>query len=333
MPTPRSTPLPAVPTPVLFGTEAQPLTVGVVLAEVNSEVQQAKRDLASQLNENMVNERLERLGLTASVEVESFNTMREALEAVCSNRAALVWVDAFTYIAAEQACGAASVFAVQQTARESVDGLPARTVVDADTGWNFDVVYKSELGTLTDGLAGLADRRICRLGPEDALSWVYFSLALRSTGIDPISGLAAIVDVDDYEAMIREIQDEEGACDAGAVPRGTLDEIVNALADADDPIEIDLTADDAPIRLLPNTQATWPEVPHSVLIAPPNSLLAPDLRESLVLALRELINSEDADALENLHVLLDFEEIVPVTPSDYEDFRQWLQAAGWQMGR
>lgn len=302
-------------------------------------------ELEAQLNYRLTfenqNEHLRYLGLSLAVQVTGFDTMREALTAVCSGRPTLVWVDAFTYIAAEQACGAQPLYAVRLSDEEVVEGLPEDITVDGETGLTFDIVYNTRLGTLPNGVVDLAGTTVCRLGPTDPISWGYFSLTLRGAGLNPITDFASIVDVDDYAAMVLEIlNDDEETCQVGAIPHGTLEDILEYLADEADEDEgfpeIDLEALDSPIRLLLDGQETWPEVPHMVLIASPEPVLSADFREPVVASFDELIDDIGNPSLEVEDVLapfLRYEEIVAVDASDYNDFRAWLLAARWQMGQ
>jgi hypothetical protein len=302
-------------------------------------------NLEAQLNFRLANENqsdtLRYLGLSLAVEVRGFDNMREALEAVCSGDPTFVWVDAFTYIAAERACGAQPYYMVRLSDEETVEGLPEDITFDGETGVTFDIVYNTRLGTLPNGLADLADTTVCRLGPNDAISWIYFGLTLQSAGVNPITGLAGVVDVDDYGAMVLDIlSDEEGTCQVGAIPHGTLEDILEYLADeADDEDEfpeIDLEAPDSPLRLLLEGEETWAEVPNLILITSPEPVLPAEFREPIVTSLDELLEDIDntaADVEDVLAPFLRYEEIVEVDGSDFNEFRQWLQAARWQMGQ
>jgi hypothetical protein len=84
------------------------------------------------------------------------------------------------------------------------------------------------------------------------------------------------------------------------------------------------------VLLLLDGEETWPAIPHMVLVAAPPPALAEDLRESIQVALERVLDDGTND---DLQVLLPHEEIVAVTPSDFDDFREWLDAAGWSMAR
>ncbi|MCB9437966.1 MAG: PhnD/SsuA/transferrin family substrate-binding protein [Anaerolineales bacterium] len=314
--TPRSTPLPEVATPVVLGTAEDPLTLAFVVAELDSGAQDAIDALDTLMTEELANERLAAIGLVPAVEVKSLTTMREGLQAICGPEKALVWVDAFTYIAAEQACDAQPILALNRTANETVEGLPDRVTIRAVQGLTFDIIYRSSLGTLT--LADLENKTFCRLGADDLVSWVYPNLTLRGAGINPITGIAGVVDVEDYAAMVSAIQDPRGECQVGAIPRGTLQDIFDALANDDIEINPDAV----------NTLASEaPAVPYMILVAPPSDVLLADLRQSVV----DVLQAENA--AEILPELFVYDELDEVTPQTYNSFRQWLQAAGWEMSQ
>lgn len=323
-PTPRSTALPDVATPIIPGSDAQPITIGFVVTEVNADVQNAKRDLSTQIGGHLTDSQLELMGLSPSVEVEHYNSSLEALEAVCQKHGTLVWVNAFTYIAAEQACGAQPLFAVRKSSRESVDGLPTRATIRAISGLSFDLAYDTRFGVLENGLADVRGLKVCRLGADDPISWIYFALALRSVGINPVTDLAEIVDVEDYSAILLAIAEESGPCDVGAIPKGSF----NALSDS---LEDEINPDDNLVAIFGDNQISWPEVPYSILIAPPETLLSANLRGSVVEAWEALLADSSLELEDSLGVLLAYRSIEAVTASDFDAFRSWLAAAGWQM--
>lgn len=314
--TPRSTPLPEVATPVVLGTAEDPLVLAFVLPEFDSDTQAAISALNELMDEVVVNARLEATGLVPAVEVKSLTTMQEGLQAVCGSDKALVWVDAFTYIAAERLCAAQPVLAINRSNNETVTGLPNRVTVRAAQGLPFDIIYRASLGNLD--LEDVAGKTVCRLGTDDLVSWVYLNLTLRGAGVNPVTELGGVAMVDDYAAMVQAIQDRNGSCQVGAIPRGTLNGIFDALANDD--IDIDPDA----VSVL---SSAAPAIPYAVLIAPPDNVLLVDLRQSVVDVL------QSADTAETLKNLLVYSRLVAVTPQTYNSFRQWLQAAGWEMSQ
>ncbi len=328
-PTPRSTPLPETTPVVLLGSEDQPVVLGFVLDENRTAIQ----DLADQINESVSNEQLERSGHSLVVDVVRLETSQEAVAAICGEQAALVWVDPFTYLAAEQSCGAQPVMRVRQGRRETIAGLPDDVTVNAITGLNFEVVYNPGLRPLPGTLADAADKVVCRLGSDDMLSWVYFSLALRQAGVNPITDLAGIVDVEDYIAMLESIQSgQDSSCDLGAIPAGTLDDLVDELDEELDPeTDFGLLIGD------------WPEIPHWVLVAPPDDLLRPDLRDSVLAVLFDLVEEDEDDFFKllipydsinlacNVAENLDLGSSGCISSSTYNEFSEFLIEAGWAM--
>jgi hypothetical protein len=226
----------------------------------------------------------------------------------------LVWVDAFTYIAAERTCGATPLLGVQRSAREGRNGVA------------FDIVYDQRLRPFPTTVAELARRTLCRIKGDDPLNWVYPSLALRAAGVDPVSDLEAIVEVEDAEALVEAVFDE--TCEAGAIPAGQLDTLVRRLQSADPPVEIN-SRETPDVAVLLDGEETWPEVPYPVLIAPTEGVLPTTLRDPLMTALQEIIDDTTRD--DALRTLVNYRALVPRTAEDYDNFRQWLNDAKWGM--
>jgi ABC-type phosphate/phosphonate transport system substrate-binding protein len=302
--TPRSTPLPDVEAPTVLGSADKPVGLLFVLPDAGSDELEAVDALQQQLNQE--------LGEDLAVRVEALNTMQAAITAMCGGQPALMWVDAFTYIAAERACGATPLLGIRQT--RQAGGV---------NGVTFDIVYDARLRPFPTGVAELRGRTVCRISSNDPLSWIYPSLALRAAGVDPVKDLKAVVDVADSEALVKAIFDE--TCEAGAIPAGQLDAIVRDLGNARPAVEINQGA--APdLALLP---VIWPEVPYGVLAAPPDVVLPPNLRELLMTALQELIDDPAKD--DTLKKLVNYNNLSPRDAGDYDEFRQWLEAARWGM--
>ncbi len=285
------------------GGPARPVVVGFVLSRSNSATRQAQQALAETLNEAAQ-------GMTMTV--ESYDSMRAALDAVCGEETVLAWVDAFTYFAAEQACGAEPRFTVRQSSRAELPDLPDDITVNIANGTGFDVVYTSRLGTM-DGLNDLATRTICRLGPDDPISWIYLSLAFRAIDINPLE-LPTAVDVEDYVAMFEAIDD--GDCDVGAIPRGTREDLADAA---------DIDAEN-----FKQLSSSWPLIPNKVLIARAD-VWDVQLTDELDVEtlLRELVDDENEDLL----TLTEAEDIASATSRSHSQFKNWLTAAGWEMVR
>lgn len=297
--TPRSTPLPTLEeAPILRGDPERPVVMGFVVAEVNRDTREAQEALETALNDAVED---------VAFEVQNYNNMGELLDAVCGSTAAVVWVDAFTYIAAERECAAQPLFAVRLSSQRQLPGMPDDVTVNLSAGIVFDVIYTTRLGTI-GSLINLSNRPICRISSTDPISWIYFGMALRSAGVNPLD-LPTVVDVDDYAAMLAAIDDRE--CDVGAIPRGTRE----SLADA-----ADVNAEN-----FNELTVTWPSIPHGVLIASP--ALGSELIAQVRTAVSELSTNDD------LLLLAEAESIAVASSGSYTQFRRWLSEIGWEMER
>ncbi len=312
--TPRSTPLPPVNTPIVYGSEELPVRVLYVSSADADDLRDAELSVSTALNTDLVNERLAELGLIMTVEIERADDMLAVLDAVCIQRNVLAWVDAFTYAAAAERCQAVPILGVQRSL--DIAGLPDDVSADTQAGLSFDIVYRANFPTELENLEGLAGRRLCRLSATDTISWVYLGLALRAENVNPISDLVGVVDVEDYSAMLTAIADSD--CDAGAIPAGTLPTLID---------ETNGVATDD----FETLAQTWPTIPHAILIAPPTDSIAPDLIESFNTQLQASL--EDDVFSDALAVLVPHDGIVQVRTLDFRNFTRWLDAAGWAMGR
>lgn len=355
MPPPVSTPLPLPATVVPLGFFPSPLAaeldlgtptvtprpvyMGFVIFDANFDQRQARVDLQESLNAQV--------GNSPYVEIEIYENQTAALAAVCSGRPVLVWVDAFTYVAAEQrGCGV-------QPLQGLVRGSNRLTAVESTS---FVMLYNTESAaqpppsSLENIKESAASLTICRLNATDPYSWIYPALVFQA-GVSPSRVETtptatparpltltpappmweAIIDTEDYAALVRAIFDE--TCDLGAVPADQLDNIIEAIQEDDEaPLEIDLETEDSVLRLVEEPQGGWLAVPYEVLIAPPDGVFPPELRERILTALEELLEESDQQALYEL-LLGEYQEITPRTAADYQDFRDWLEVANWGMAR
>lgn len=306
-PTPRSTPLPEVELPVILGSPDKPINLLFVIASPSSGQVDAQDTLQTQLNAQ--------LGDALAIEVGILATPREALDALCNGEAALMWVDVFTYIAAERACGASPLLGVRQTQRVGANGI------------EFDFVYDRRVLGNAATPAMLANRRVCRIaGDETPVNWVYPSLALRAAGVDPVTGLLGVIEVADAQSLVKAIFDEE--CVAGAIPNNQLDTLVRRLQQATPSVQINLQATALQVVVMQEGNESWPEVPYEVLIASPDFILPASFRDLVVEAIQELVETEEDDALKEL---VPYAQLVERTSADYADFRAWLETARWGM--
>lgn len=308
--TPRSTPLPDVDLPVILGSQDKPVSLLFVISSPESEQEDAIDTLQDQLTDQLGDDEG-----SLTVEVGLLATPREAIDALCAGQPAMIWVDVFTYIAAERECGAMPVFGVRQTRQIGINGLA------------FDIVYdRRVLGNVATPDM-LRNRIICRIqGDDTPLNWVYPSLAMRAAGVDPVTGIQGVVEVANAQALVRAIFEEE--CVAGAIPNDQLETLVRRLQGANPPVTINQREGAPDVVVMLDGQETWPEIPHGVLIAPPDFILPESFRELIITTLQEVIDGEEDEALKEL---VPYAEIVPRTPNDYAEFRAWLEAARWSM--
>ncbi len=306
--TPRSTPLPEVELPIILGSPDKPISLIFVIASPNSGQVDAQDTLQAQLTDQ--------LGENLAVTVGLLSTPREALDAICNGEPALMWVDAFTYIAAERACGASPLLGVRQTQRVGANGV------------GFDFVYDRRALANAATPASLANQTVCRIaGDESPINWVYPSLALRAAGIDPVSELQGMVEVADAQSLVKAIFDEE--CVAGAIPNNQLDTLVSRLQNANPAVEINTNASALDVVVMQEGDESWPEVPHAVLIAAPDFVLPAAFRDLVIEAIQELIATDEDESLQEL---IPYDQLVARSSADYADFRAWLEAARWGMG-
>ncbi|MBI5929180.1 MAG: PhnD/SsuA/transferrin family substrate-binding protein [Chloroflexi bacterium] len=306
-PTPRSTPLPEVELPIILGSPDKPIDLFFVIASAESSQETALETLQTQLTDQ--------LGEDLAVKVDLLATPREALDTICNGEPALIWVDAFTYIAAERACGATPLLGVRQTQRVGANGV------------SFDFVYDRRVLGNAATPEMLANRKICRIeGDDSPINWVYPSLALRAVGVDPVSGVQAIVTVADAQELVQAVFEEK--CVAGAIANNQLDTLVRRLQNATPAVRINERTDAPDVMVMQEGKEPWPDVPYSVLIAAPDFVLPPTFSDLVVAALQELIDTKEDDALK---ALVPNAELVARTANNYADFRAWLEAARWGM--
>lgn len=312
--TPRSTPLPPVNTPAIYGSADVPLRVLYVSSAEADLLTDAELSVATAINTDLTNERLAALDLMMTVQFERADTMQAVLDAVCLQRDVLAWVDAFTYVAAAERCDAQPLLGIQQAIE--IEGLPDGVSAQTRDGIAFDIVYRADLPTPPESLAGVVGLTACRLSATDPISWIYFSLALQAEGVNPVVALTGFEDVENYSAMLEALSD--GNCDLGAIPADTLSGLVRETDGVN-------TSD------IETFSAVWPTVPHGVLIAPPEGNIPPDVVESFITQLQAL--TDDDDFRDALQIVVPFDQFVAVQVSDFRAFVRWLDDAGWMMGR
>jgi ABC-type phosphate/phosphonate transport system substrate-binding protein len=201
-PTPRSTPLPPVPTAMPVGETDNPLLMKFVVEN--------SRAVASAIDE-LEQALLEETGLT--VTVERVDSDAEALAALCDSPkgdVAVAWLSGLAYAAAyAQNCGTAQLQIQRGERANAITGDEARIIVTDDL----------EANTVGD----LAETVFCRLGYDDLYSWLIPSLMLRSGGVTSTS-LEVINDYgEDVETMVADVA--AGDCDAAGISASLFEEV------------------------------------------------------------------------------------------------------------
>ena len=316
-PTPRSTPLPEVPTPVPVGSEEHPLKILVVGEETRSTT-----NLLEDLSENYTEELSTfRLGYYQGivVEFEVVETPQEALTRLCNSTDTAAFVDAFTFIAAEQRCGAMPTFQIER---------------DRQRGTTFDlVVFRARVGAASN----LTGRAFCTMNPNGITEFVHPALAFRVMNIDPLDDFSEIVTgfEDEAEMILAMTGRYEPAgrprCDGAALPPGMLDDIEEELLDEDREQNLTQSQFNQVAVLEVTGEDAWEPIPHEILVFPPDRLVPAFLRDAVVEAVSAL-EDDEGEAHDNLVELLEHDRLIPVTAADYDAFREWLvEKAGWNL--
>lgn len=310
-PTLRSTPLPTVASPVPIGSDERPIRLGFVAENVRTSTVNQLEEALNELIDDFV------------VEVEVYPSQGTALDAICDGtEPTAAWVNSFTYIAAEMRCDASPQLGLEIQPGE------ARLST-------FDIIYSTDLIPQPSSLTDIAGKTWCRIDATDTISWIYPSMTMQTAGINPLADLLEIVEVEDYQAMIQAILDEE--CDLGAIPRGTLIRWIRQIERADrvstagfnNHITINLGPPTNDLARLLDGHEPWPVIPHDVLVLPSDVVIPPAFRSELVAAVEELLEDEDS----SIQQFLTYDTIARKTPSDYDTFRSWLLDSNWAMSR
>lgn len=312
--TPRSTELPLVPTNVIPGTSEQPLKIAII-GERNASRNRLLTSLSNALTDELENFRLgyyEGLEVTFIL-VEDNET---AYDLLCSSRDTAVFVDAFTYVAADRRCDAQPVFQV---------------IHDGETGYDIDLVVNTQLAVNLTIASGVR-RPFCVLDRQDTETMIYTGLALRAEGIDLFENFTEIIS--GFESDTEMLLAQQGRyepnriprCVASVIPAGRIEEIREALLDPDS--ENPLT--EAQANNLVAVDPTWQPIPYEILVFPPERVYPAYLRDEVVAGLNAIIE-DDAQPYKNLLDLIGADGLQPAKESDYSSFRSWLNNTGWEM--
>ncbi len=161
-----------------------------------------------------------------NVEVVVSRRYADAYWALCDGTAAVVSLDAFSYLAAS---ASGCVDLIYQAQKDGEVGTQGQLIATANRVFN---------------ISNFRDRVYCRVDASSANTWIVPGLVLKVNGIDPFTGLERVVDAGSDDEVLREVA--ERRCDVGATTAGAELDFVDA-----DAIDV--------VRLLPL-------VPYDVIV-------------------------------------------------------------------
>lgn len=194
IPTPRSTPLPAIDPTIAPGADDNPLRLVIAADSSVTRTASAADDLAETLSETS--------GL--NVMIELVPTTADAVAALCGSfdgRPAAVWVDGLG-LAAARLCGTPTLWIEREAGRDTTTADTLQWIVPED-------------GDIT-AISGLAGEDVCRVSALDYATWRAPLLLLHANGVDPAS-LGSVTDLPTIEAVIEAVA--AGDCAAGITAR------------------------------------------------------------------------------------------------------------------
>jgi ABC-type phosphate/phosphonate transport system substrate-binding protein len=319
-PTERSTPLPDVPDAPALGQEDRQITILFALFgdQANDSAKRAGIDLHQSL--------LDELDLDVNIEFVDENA---ALEAVCSGAPDVVWVSAFSYVAAQTQCEVVPALAVKR-------GRSPRISI----GTTAELIGRSDI----NGVSELKGKVFCRSDKQDLFtSWIFPSLMMASRGVDPMLDLSAVQDYPDDLAVGRALYEDK--CAAAALPPDQFEDFLIDLANELSTDEQPVTTSDLSkvVKILspagdtsaPTNESTWPGfgsgvVPYEALVFPPDSALPKEMRDQVTQVIADFFNDR-TDGTQRLRALLDATGIMRVGSKQYETFRSTVVNSKWDM--
>lgn len=289
MPTPRSTPLPPVPTVIAPGVEENPIRM--VLVPADSEALRDTDDNGLDALARFEAAVLEESGLI--VDVVPVERPAEALAALCDSmpgRVTVAWLDGVAYRAAvARNCGTPELL-VERGRPRSNAAVPVVLVAERSLGL-------SRVGQIVG-------RSFCRLGVQDAESWLAPALAMRAAGVDPVAALTDVRDYADYDDLLDALV--AGECDAASMTENRFERLRDSVRD-----ELAVIGRTAPL-------------PYGVLMYPVSLPLGERLRLTDAL----LALAFDAERSSLLDPLLMQENLARVAPGDLEELTAFLDSTG-----
>ncbi len=226
-PTPRSTPLPALPTSVAPGETGNPLQM-VIHPDGDIKAAQAA---ASDFEKAILNES----GLIIQVQVVERDA--EALGALCGSsggRTAAAWLNGLSYTAAQaQNCGQ-PLMQVERGTRN-----------DLQSGQAVSIIIKKSASI--SSVSALKGKTFCRIGYDDLYTWLLPSVMLQANRVPPLS-LKAVNDYPDIGKLVGAVA--KGDCDAAGIPANGLEQFADDIGDAAKDVKILDTSIEFPYSVL-----------------------------------------------------------------------------------
>ncbi len=288
-PTPRSTPLPPLPTPIPVGSTNNPLHLKIVAPQTTESLGRAQPAIDSAISD-LEAAMLEATDLTVAVELVENDA--EALAALCdsvSGTVSAAWLGGLAAMAADaRACGSPALEVQRGTRSSATTGDEAVLVVATD----------SEI----TGAGDLSEKAFCRLGYTDPFTWLIPSLMLRVAGVMP-DALASVTDYNDPAQMVRAVSD--GTCDAAGMAASAF------------------AALPASVRISVRTLDQSITIPYAVLVYPVQLPLGE--QQKLTDALISIGNGSRAEVLA---ALVPQDQVLAISDSDLAGLRSFLNRAG-----
>jgi ABC-type phosphate/phosphonate transport system substrate-binding protein len=229
-----------------------------------------------------------------TIQVDLVNNDAEALAALCGSADGAVtaaWLNGIAYAAAyAQGCGTAGVQVQRGTLSAAKTGDEARIYVNPD----------AKISSMTD----LDKKTYCRIRDTDLYSWLVPLMMMSAGGFTSAGNLQAIRDYDDPAQMIADTL--AGTCDAMGIAGSQFDEIASASARST-------------LTVLQQSAT----IPYAVLVYPPQVLS--DAQQKISSALVSIGSGSDANIVK---ALLEQDEVIAVTDSDFTSLRAFIRRAG-----
>ena len=305
-PTQRSTPLPGVQAAPVLGQGERQIVIQIAL--YGDEPTEDARRIATQLQQQLRND----LDMEFTV---TFANENDTFEALCSGAPVAAWVSPYTYVAAQERCGAVPALAIRR------GRLPLVTV-----GQTAEILALSDINTMSQ----LRGRTFCRSDEQDVFtSWIFPGLVMNSQGIDPLTALGNVYDYPDDLTMLSALA--TGDCAAVSLPPERFDELLSELADSlsttEQPVSSSELADRITV-LSPAGDVIYPAdslqwrgypanvIPYETLVFPPSKTIPDDLRQRITEVVDEYLNDR-TDGTQRQRDLLESTGVFDVDAGDF----------------